>query len=116
MIFEKRCRKSTLKKYSFFIDNDPIEISQEYSQLGLCRRCIFATKSFLDFQKLSIDTCNKLFNTLLKSILLYSSEVWGAYDKRRNFDKWQQDPVERLPCNFTNTFLDKRKKLPMLSP
>ena len=75
MIFEKRCRKSNIP---FFIDNDPIQISQDYSYLGLSfcangnfsnskrilieksRRCIFATKSYLDFQKLSIDTCNKL--------------------------------------------------------
>ena len=26
MIFEKQCRKSTLEKYSFFIDDDHIEI------------------------------------------------------------------------------------------
>ena len=60
-----------------------------------CRRCIFATKNFPDFQKLSIDTCNKLFNTLFKPTLLYTSEVWGAYDKL-NLNKWEQDPVERF--------------------
>ena len=68
MIFEKRSRKSTLEKYSIFIDNDPIDISQDCSlYFGLsvcangnfsnskrillekCRRCVFATKSFLDF-------------------------------------------------------------------
>ena len=36
MIFEKRCRKSTLEKYSFFIDD---EISQEYN--------VFLFKTFL---------------------------------------------------------------------
>ena len=35
MVFEKQCRKSTLEKYSFFIDDDHIEISQDYSYLGL---------------------------------------------------------------------------------
>ena len=117
MISEKQCRKSTLEKYSFFIDDNHIEISQDYSYLGLsfcandnfsnskriliknCRRCIFATKSFLDFQKLSIDTCDKLFNTLFNPILLYTSEVWGAYDKL-NLNKWEQDPVERLQLYF----------------
>ena len=34
-IFEKRCGKSTLEKYSFFIDNNPFEISQDYSYLEL---------------------------------------------------------------------------------
>ena len=71
--------------------------AQDYSYLGLafwangnfsnsngiliekCRCCIFASKSFLDFQKLAIGTCNNLSNTLFKPTL-YSSEVWGAYD------------------------------------
>ena len=121
MIFEKRCRKSTLEKYSFFIDNDSIEISQDYSCLGLsfctngnfsnskqillekCRRCVFATKSFLDFQKLSIDSCNKLFKTPFKPILLCTSEIWGAYDKL-NLDKWEQE--KDYTANFINTFWD----------
>ena len=35
MIFNKRCRKSTLENYFFFIDNNRFEISQDYSYLGL---------------------------------------------------------------------------------
>ena len=85
--------------------------AQDYSYLGLafwangnlsnsngiliekCRCCIFASKSFVDFQKLAIGTCNKLFNTLFKPTL-YSSEVWGAYDTLK-CDKWEQNPLER---------------------
>ena len=44
------------------------------------RRSIFATKRYLDFNKLPINTCNKLFDTLFLPILLYGSEIWGAYD------------------------------------
>ena len=44
------------------------------------RRSIFATKRYHDFNKLPINTCNKLFDTLFLPILLYGSEIWGAYD------------------------------------
>ena len=49
------------------------------------------------------------FNTLFKPMLLYTSEVWGTYDKR-NFDKWEQDPVERLHCQFYKYFLGLNKR------
>ena len=49
------------------------------------------------------------FNTLFKPMLLYTSEVWGTYDKR-NFDKWDQDPVERLHCQFYKCFLGLNKR------
>ena len=42
-------------------------------------------------------------------MLLYTSEVWGTYDKR-NFDKWEQDPVERLHCQFYEYFLGLNKR------
>ena len=42
-------------------------------------------------------------------MLLYTSEVWGTYDKR-NFDKWEQDPVERLHCQFYKYFLGLNKR------
>ena len=52
----------------------------------------FCIKIFLDFQKLAIGTCNKLFNTLFEPTL-YTSEVWGAYDTVK-CDKWEQNPLE----------------------
>jgi len=43
--------------------------------------------------------CNKLFDTLFQPILLYGSEIWGAYDSI-NLKKWEKDPVERLHTQF----------------
>ena len=63
------------------------------------RRSIFASKRYLDFNKLPINTCNKLFDTLFLPILLYGSEIWGAYDSM-NIKKWEKDPVERLHIQF----------------
>ena len=43
----------------------------------------------LDFNKLSVYTCNKLLDTLFLSILLYGSEIWGAYHNI-NIKKWEK--------------------------
>ena len=109
MIFEKQCRKSTLEKYSFFIDDDHIEISQDYSYLGLsfCANGNFSNskrilievflqqKVFLTSKNYQLILATNFFNTLFKPILWYTSELWGAYDKL-NLDKWEQDLVERF--------------------
>ena len=51
-------------------------------------------KCYLDFNKLPVAICNKLVDTLFLPILLYSSEVWGAYD-RTDAKKWEKDPIEK---------------------
>ena len=69
------------------------------------RRSIFASKRYLDFNKLPINMCNKLFDTLFLPIFLYGSEIWGAYDNM-NIKKWVKDPVENdYIHNSTNFFL-----------
>ena len=75
------------------------------------RRSIFATKRYLDFNKLSINTCNKLFDTLFLPIVLYGSEIWGAYDNL-NIKNWEKDPVERLHTQFYKYFLGLNKRAP----
>ena len=117
LIFQKQNRKSTREKYHFFLNGSELCNAQEYTYLGTTfysngnfsiskqklvektRRSIFACKKYLDFSKLPISMCNKLFDTLFLPILLYSSEVWGAYD---NIDlkKWDRDPIEKLHTQF----------------
>ena len=72
------------------------------------RRSIFASKRYLDFNKLPINMCNKLFDTLFLPILLYGSEIWGTYDNM-NIKKWEKDPVERLHTQFYKRFLGLNK-------
>ena len=75
------------------------------------RRSILASKRYLDFNKLSINTCNKLFDTLFLPILLYGSEIWGTYDNW-NIKTWEKDPVERLHTQFHKYFLGLNKRAP----
>ena len=101
VIFQKKCRKSTLDKCYFQI-NDKIDIVNNYTYLGInfsangnfrdcktnlkdkTRRSIFATRRYLDFSKLSLDVTNKLFDSLFLPILLYGSEVWDIYSLLRS--------------------------------
>ena len=75
-IFEKRCGKSTLKKYSFFIDNNPFEISQDYSYLGLS---VCANGNFLNAKVcvnegvLALSHLQKLFT------IRFRPKHWGDF-------------------------------------
>lgn len=47
--------------------------------------------------------CNKSFDTLFLPILLYSSEVWGAYNKIDPGKKWEKDPSKNCKLSFIST-------------
>ena len=102
VIIEKRCRESTSAKYSFFYEQWPYWNLTRLFQVGFS----FASTdgSFSNTKRIVIDRIiyidvvflqqnilltfisyqlmkKKLFTTLLKPLLLYKSEVLGAYDK-----------------------------------
>ena len=58
--------------------------------------------------------CNKLFDTLFQPILLYGSEIWGAYDNI-NLKKWEKDPVERLHTQFYKYYLGLNRRAPNIA-
>ena len=82
MMFQKKCRKSILDKYFFQINNQKIEIVNNYTYLGITfsnngnfkfcklksigkvKRSFFATRRYFDFSKVPLDITNKLFNSL----------------------------------------------------
>ena len=98
LIFQKQNRQPPREKLSFFLNGNQIAKGSVFTYLGVTlnsngsfsnskkktqektRRSIFACKRYLDFSKLPMTMCNKLFDSLFTPILLYSSEVWGAYD------------------------------------
>lgn len=112
MIFQKKFRKSIINKYSFQINNQNIDIVNNYTYLGInfsnngnfkfskfnskdkVRRSFFATSRYLDFSKVPLDITDKLFNSLFLPILLYGSEVWAIYDKY-DFSTWEKDVIEK---------------------
>ena len=133
LIFQKQNRKATREKFTFFLNGNQIAKASEYTYLGIIfnsngnfinskkkfvektRRSFFACKRYVDFSKLPITICNKLFETLFLPMLLYSSEVWGAYDSI-NPNKWEKDPVERLHTQFYKNYLGLNKRAPNVVP
>ena len=129
MIFQKKCRKSILDKYSFQINNQNVEIVNNYTYLGInfsnngnfkfcklnskdkVRRSFFATRRYLDFSKIPLDITNKLFNSLFLPILLYGSEVWGIYDKD-DFSTWEKDLIEKTHIFLCKQSLGVNKQCP----
>jgi len=129
VIFQKKCRKSLLGKHLFQINNDKIEIVNNYTYLGInfsangnfrdckstlkdkTRRSIFATRRYLDFSKLSLSVSNRLFDSLFLPILLYGSEVWGIYDKD-DFNNWEKDDIEKTRIYCCKQFLGVNKQCP----
>ena len=129
VIFQKQNRKSTREKYLFFLNRNEISNATEYTYLGTTfysngnfsiskqrlvektRRSIFACKKYLDFNRLPISMCNKLFDSLFLPILLYSSEVWGAYDKI-DLSKWEKDPIEKQHTQFYKYYIGLNRRAP----
>ena len=129
LIFQKKCRKSVLNKYCFQINNDKIEIVNNYTYLGInlatngnfnvckinlkekTRRSFFAIRRYLDFLKLPIDITNKLINSLFLPILLYGSEIWGIYTKD-DFNAWEKDIIEKTHIYFCKQSLGVNKQCP----
>ena len=70
-----------------------------------------ASKRYIQFNKLSISKCNFLFDALFAPVLLYSSEVWGAYDSL-NLKEWEKDPIERFHSQFYKSYLGLNRRAP----
>ena len=115
--FSKTESKINTGKYFFLLNGKEIDNVADYTYLGTtfysngkfsiskqrlvekARRSIFECRRYLDFNKLPISMCNKLFDYLFLPILLYSSEIWGAYD---NMDHKKWTSLKDFTLNFTN--------------
>ncbi|MCG8429717.1 MAG: reverse transcriptase family protein [Candidatus Omnitrophica bacterium] len=119
MIFNKGGCK--IKRYSFNIDNNEIEVIQNYCYLGInfcsagtfklalnnlhdkAKKALFKLKQF-DLRD-SINTAFKLFNSLILPILRYGSEVWAPFQFNGLNDKNIVDLCDKMPIeNINNSF------------
>ena len=111
MIFQKRPR-SQENKYKFNLGSNTIEHCTNYTYLGLtitasgsfnlavnelqekARRAFYAIKRGIQFD-IPITIWLKIFKTVIESIVLYGSKVWGPLAKP-DFSKWEKHPIESL--------------------
>ena len=66
-------------------------------------RALFSSNSKYKLSKLPLDIAIKLFDAMISPILLYGSEVWGAYEynsNQENLHKWDKSPIEAVHTQF----------------
>ena len=125
MIFQKTSRK-TFNPYLTFNDCR-IEKVEEYTYLGIkmtstgsfslaeyalkekALQALFATKRLMNFSFLKPKHAEKIFDTQIRPIVLYSSEVWGAYSKG-DFSSWNKTAAEKLHLRFCKLYLGVNSK------
>ena len=70
-------------------------------------RALFSVNSKYKLSKFPLDIAIKLFDVMISPILLYGSEVWGAYEynysNQENLYKWDKSPIEAVHTRFLKT-------------
>ena len=105
-----------------YIGDNRVDITKEYTYLGLklvpigkfktaqqqlsekALHALYKIRKKLDFHKLSPKTSTKIFDGVISPILLYNSEVWGAYEKN-DYNKWDNTGMEKNPPKILKTLL-----------
>jgi hypothetical protein len=125
MVFQKH--NSKLPNLNFHIGNENIEITKEYTYLGLklaqngkfkaakqqlsekALHALFKIHKKVDLHKLSPKTAVKIFDTIITPILLYNSEIWGVFEKN-DLNKWDNSPAENVQLRFCKIYLGSNRK------
>ena len=125
MIFQKRANK--LIESNFHIDNEPVEVVQNYTYLGTlisstgnfslaldklkekALHALFSLRKHTNFSKLFPDLANKIFDAMISPILTHNSEVWGAYAKS-DLKSWDSSQIEKTHLQFCKRYLEVSNK------
>ena len=125
MIFQKGNTK--MNKPNFTLNSKNVEIVNEYCYLGmklmpngnftlaqkqLSEKALHALGSIrrhLNLHHLNPKLAIKIFESIVSPILLYNSEVWGAYIKNDQ-KKWDNSTTEKTHLRFCKLYLGVGKK------
>ena len=107
----------------FYVNNILLENTKTFKYLGITissAKCsfvptledlstkatkgLYALRSKLPFTSLPIKTLLKVFDACIQPILLYGSEVWGAYTNM-DWKKWDESKIERTHTQFLKRLL-----------
>ena len=110
-----------MNNYPFYFNEDKLENVKTYKMLStsgtfdIAKQELkkIALKALLSLRKnmkehfrTDITLTTKLFDALIKPILLYASEIWGVDYKQKNIDK---DPLEQINIKFCKMLLGVSK-------
>ena len=126
MILQKH--NSKLQRLNFFLGDKRIDITIEYTYLGLkltpntkfavgtqqlsekAMHAVFKIRKHLDFHKLTPKLAMKIFDGIVSPILLYNSEVWGGVYANNDFIKWDKTSTEKTHLKFCKIYLGVNRK------
>ena len=104
-----------------------VDITNEHTYLGLkmtpnakfsvanqhlsekATHALYKMRKNLDFHSLPPDIACKIFDTIISPILLYNSEIWGAYFDN-DYLNWDKTTIEKTHLNFVNYILRREQK------
>ena len=112
MVF-KNAQENVLNICRFYIDNQIIDVVQEYTYLGTrisssgsftvtldhlkekALHALFSLRRHTDFSKLKPSLACKIFDMMISPILTYNySEIWSVYTKSE-FKAWDNSQIEK---------------------
>jgi hypothetical protein len=127
MILQKYYFNTSLKNINFTLGNSSVDITNEYTYLGIkltpnakfsithqqlsekAMHALYKIRRHLDFHALTPKIAIKIFDSIISPILLYGSEVWGAYSKN-DFKNWDKTPIEKTHLKFCKLSLGINRK------
>ena len=108
---------------TFSLNGDELENAKEYKYLGIlihkkncsfspaikylknkATRAVYALRSKININQLPIPLALKLFDALIKPIILYASEVWEPFIKNEA-EQWDQNDIEKIHTQFLKQIL-----------
>ena len=125
MIFEKHNTKQP--KPNFFIGNSLVTHAKGYNYLGIkltptanfklaneqlsekALNSLNKIRKYLKLHLLSPKSACKIFDSMVSPILLYNSEVWGAYTNC-DFNKWDNTSTEKVHLKFCKLYLGVNRR------
>ena len=116
-------RGTQKEKSTFTINGEKLENVKEYKYLGIIinkknctfspaikalrqkgTRALYAIKAKVTINRLPIKMALKLFDSLVKPILLYASETWEPF-LDNDYDKWDHNEIEKVHLQFLKHIL-----------
>ena len=111
-------RGTQKEKTTFNIEGMPLENVKDYKYLGIlinkknctfvpalkalrikATRALYAIKGKVNISQLPIRVALKLFDALIKPILLYASETWEPF-LNYSYEKWDYEEIEKVHLHF----------------
>ena len=86
------------------------KFNNAYQQLSeKAIHAVYKIRKQIDFHNLPPKLACRIFDSVISPILLYNSEIWGAYADN-DFTKWDKTQTEKTDLKFCKLYLGVNRK------